>query len=72
MDKMKLYAHIEYCLQACTRATDRKEIWLHQAFGAAQYHIIIHPEDEEEVVRHWNERDKPIFERLVYGISITL
>lgn len=72
MDKLKLYAHIEYCLRACARATDRKEVWLHQAFGAAQYHIIIHPEDEEEVVRHWNKRDKPSFERLIYGKSITL
>lgn len=72
MDKLKLYAHIEYCLRACARATDHKEVWLHQAFGATQYYIIIRPEDEEEVVRHWNERDKPAFERLIYGKSITL
>ena len=72
MDKLKLYAHIEYCLEACARATDHKEVWLHQAFGAAQYHIIIHPEDEEEVVRRWNDWDKPSFECLIYGNSITL
>jgi hypothetical protein len=70
MDKLKLYAHINYCLRAC--AEDHKEIWLHQAFGAAQYHLIIHPEDEAEVARRWNERDKPTFERLIYGYSFTL
>ncbi len=72
MDKMKLYAHIEYCLRACAKAIDHKEVWLHQAFGAAQYHIIIHPEDEADVVRRWNEYSKPAFERLIYGNSITL
>ena len=72
MDKMKLYAHIEYCLRACARATAHKEVWLHQAFGAVQYHITIRPEDEAEVVCRWNERDKPIFEKLVYGVPITL
>lgn len=72
MDKLKLYAHIEYCLRACASATDSKDIWLHQAFGAAQYHLTIHPEDEVDVTRHWNERDKPVFERLIYGKSFTL
>lgn len=72
MDKLKLYAHIEYCQRACARAVDHRDVWLNQAFGAAQYHLIIHPEDEDDVVRHWNERDKPAFERLVYGRSFTL
>lgn len=72
MDKMKLYAHIDYCLRACAKATEHREIWLNQAFGAVQYHILIHPEDEAAVAHRWNERDKPSFERLIYGNTFTL
>ena len=67
----KLIAHIMYCLRACVKAEHNKEIWLHQAFGAVQYHINLFPGDFELVEAKWNEL-KPHFERHIYGISFDL
>jgi hypothetical protein len=67
----KLNEWIMYCLRACERAENNKLIWMHQAFGAVQYHITLVPEDYERVEKLWNKY-KPQFERKVYGVSFEL
>ena len=67
----KLERFVMSCLRDCANATSRKEIWMHQAFGAVQYHILLLPEDYEMVEELWNKY-KPQFERKVYGVSFEL
>ena len=67
----KLNEWILYCLRACERAENNKLIWMHQAFGAVQYHITLVPEDYEKVEELWNKY-RPQFERKVYGVSFEL
>ena len=31
---MELQKFVMYCLRACAKAENNKEIWMHQAFGA--------------------------------------
>lgn len=63
----KLRRHFIYCADNCYKTTINKEIWLHQAFGALQYHITLFPEDFEVLEKEWNEKWKPFFEREIYG-----
>ena len=51
----KLNEWILYCLRACERAENNKLIWMHQAFGAVQYHITLIPEDYDKVDELWNK-----------------
>lgn len=67
----KLNEWMLYCLRACERAENNKLIWMHQAFGAVQYHIALIPEDYERVEELWNKY-KPQFERKVYSVSFEL
>ena len=67
----KLENFVVSCLRDCANATDRKEIWFHQAFGAVQFYILEHPEEYEEVAKMWSEL-KPPFERKIWGIEFTL
>ena len=46
---MELQKFVMYCLRACTKAENNKEIWMHQAFGAVQYHINLLPEEYEAI-----------------------
>lgn len=43
------------CLRDCANATNRKEIWMQQAFGAVQFYISEHPEEYEEVTAMWSK-----------------
>ena len=56
----KLNEWILYCLRACERAENNKLIWMHQAFGAVQYHITLIPEDYEMVEKLWNKYPSPV------------
>ena len=67
----KLESFVVSCLRDCANATDRKEIWLHQAFGAVQFYILEHPEEYEKVALMW-EKIKPFFERKIWGIDFEL
>ena len=69
MEKLKNF--VISCLRDCAKATNNKEIWMHQAFGAVQFYIIENPDDYAEVAQMWGEM-KPQFERKVYGVSFEL
>lgn len=59
------------CLRLCVKKEYNKEIWIHQAFGAIQFYIIEHPEEQEAVAKMW-ESIKPQFERNIWGINLSL
>lgn len=58
---------LDYYLKACKRAEDKttKRTFFDQAFGAAQYHIFMFPNDQQRVENLWNGY-KPQFEEEVY------
>ena len=68
---VKLREFVMSCLRDCANATNRKEIWMHQAFGAVQFYISEHPEEYEEVADMWPEL-KPHFERKIRGTNFEL
>ena len=71
MDKIK--QEIQWAL-ACAKSapgSERKDLWLHQAFGALQYHLRLFPEHQAELEKWWNEEVKPDFEIAIYGCSLT-
>ena len=59
------------CLRDGANATSRKEIWMQQAFGAVQFYISEHPEEDEEVAAMWSKL-KPHFEHGIWGVSFEL
>lgn len=68
MDKLK--QHIEWCLNQCKK--DNKELWMHQAFGAAQFYAMICSADEyKEMETRWNNLYKPAFEACIWGQRIS-
>ena len=69
MEKLKSF--VMSCLRDCTKATNNKEIWMHQAFGAVQFYIIENPDDYAEVAQMWEEM-KPHFERQIWHLTFTL
>ena len=69
MEKLKSF--VMSCLHDCANAIDRKEIWMHQAFGAVQFYIFEHPEEYEKVAVMWSEL-KPHFEHIIWGVSFEL
>lgn len=67
----KLREFVTSCLHECAKATNRKEIWMHQAFGAVQFYISEHPEEYEEAADMWPKL-KPHFEHKIWGVSFEL
>ena len=67
----KLKGFVMSCLHDCANYTERKEIWIHQAFGAIQFYVLEHPEEYEEVADMWS-RLKPRFEHEIWGVSFEL
>lgn len=65
----ELNVFVMRALRACSKTTHNKELWMHQAFGAIQYHVTVFPEDYEEVSAYWAKM-KPLFEREIYGIVL--
>lgn len=60
---------LEYFLRLARNAEDFKtrNTFFSQAFGALQYHIWTHLEEEEEVAELWNEEYRPKFEELLWS-----
>lgn len=59
---------LNYYLKACQNTEDKhtQKTFFDQAFGAAQYHIVVFPKHQEEVETLWDEY-KPQFEKIIYG-----
>lgn len=58
---------LDYYLKACKNAQDRptKRTFCDQAFGAAQYHIMMFPNDQKKVETLWDDY-KSQFEKIIY------
>ena len=69
MEKLKSF--VMSCLHDCANYTERKEIWLYQAFGVVQFYILEHPEQYKEVDNMWSEL-KPRFEYEIWGTNFEL
>ena len=65
----KLKQYLDYCFNWCERTGD--EVCIHQAFGAVQFAVFEHSENEEEIRKMWDEF-KPRFERRIWGIGLTI
>ena len=65
----KLKQHLDYCLNWCKRT--KSENCIHQAFGAVQFAVFEHPEEEKTVAQMW-EDFKPRFEREIWGMGLSL
>lgn len=59
---------LNYYLKACQNAQDKRtqRTFCDQAFGAAQYHIVLFPKDQKKVETLWDEY-KAQFEKIIYG-----
>lgn len=59
---------LNYYLKACRNAQDKRtqRTFCDQAFGAAQYHILMFPNDQKRVENLWDVY-KPQFEEIIYG-----
>lgn len=59
---------LNYYLKACRNAQDKRtqRTFCDQAFGAAQYHILMFPNDQKKVENLWDVY-KPQFEEIIYG-----
>lgn len=59
---------LEYYCKACQNAQDKQtqRTFFDQAFGAAQYHIVVFPKHQEDVENLWNDY-KSQFEKIIYG-----
>ena len=58
---------LNYYLKACRNAQDKRtqRTFCDQAFGAAQYHILMFPNDQKKVEDLWDVY-KPQFEEIIY------
>lgn len=58
---------LNYYLKACRNAQDKRtqRTFCDQAFGAAQYHILMFPNDQKKVENLWDVY-KPQFEEIIY------
>lgn len=57
---------LKYCLSQAKRANPL--VFMHQAFGAAQYYLFVWEDEQEEVEALWDIY-KPQFEELIYGVT---
>lgn len=59
---------LNYYLKACRNAQDKRtqRTFCDQAFGSAQYHILMFPNDQKRVEDLWDVY-KPQFEEIIYG-----
>lgn len=59
---------LNYYLKACRNAQDKRtqRTFCDQAFGAAQYHILMFPNDQKRVEDLWDVY-KPQFEEIIFG-----
>lgn len=59
---------LNYYLKACRNTQDKRtqRTFCDQAFGAAQYHILMFPNDQKRVEDLWDVY-KPQFEEIIYG-----
>lgn len=62
MEALKEY--LEYCLHLAM--VSEPQIFMHQAFGSAQYYLFVCPDAQEEVESLWDVY-KSQFEELIYG-----
>lgn len=67
LDKLK--QHLNYCLSWCERTGN--EACIHQAFGAVQFAVFEHCENEEEIFKMWDEF-KPCFECRIWGMGLSI
>lgn len=58
---------LNYYLKACRNTQDKRtqRTFCDQAFGAAQYHILMFPNDQKRVENLWDVY-KPQFEEIIY------
>lgn len=58
---------LNYYIKACRNAQDKRtqRTFCDQAFGAAQYHILMFPNDQKKVEDLWDVY-KPQFEEIIY------
>lgn len=59
-----LEEYLKYCLHMAMR--DNPQVFMHQAFGGAQYYLFVWPDEQEEVEALWADYKKQ-FEELIYG-----
>jgi hypothetical protein len=66
-----LINYLDYLVRAVGHADDIrfKRSFYDQAFGAVQYQMFLHPNDEKRVQKLWEEVYRPKFEKLVYGVG---
>ncbi len=59
---------LDYYLKACKNAHDPRtqRTFVDQAFGAAQYHTMLFPNDLKKVENLWIDY-KSQFEKIIYG-----
>lgn len=66
---MSITDYIENLLRTCERYP--KEAFLHQAYGAINYHIMTRehdPKEDNELCIKWENEWKPKFEKMIWGI----
>ena len=63
-----LISALNYYLKICRNAQDKRTqvTYYERAFGAAQYHILMFPNDRKRVEDLWDVY-KPQFEEIIYG-----
>ena len=66
---MTITEYVESLLRNCKRYPS--EAFLHQAYGAINYHIMArehNPKEDNELYERWETEWKPEFEKLIWGI----
>lgn len=65
----KLIKELDYRLNLCSSAATPQfaKTFYDQAFGAASLFMCLYPDRDDEVIRIWNTKYKPKFEKIVYG-----
>lgn len=66
---MTITEYVESLLRNCKRCPN--EAFLHQAYGAVNYHIMTrehNPKEDNELCERWETEWKPEFEKLIWGI----
>lgn len=66
---MSITDYVENLLRTCERHPN--EAFLHQAYGAINYHIMTRehdPKEDNELCIKWENEWKPKFEKIIWGI----
>lgn len=66
---MSIIDYINNLLHDCKR--NPNECYLHQAYGAINYHIMTRehdPKEDNELFERWTNEWKPTFENIIYGV----